>query len=447
MNLAQFPTESIWLAGAGIFLLGILIGVVFSRVPGRNLRLLHALFRILTWPVRRIGLLGRTARTVRGVRNVAVSGGASVSILERKTEIERAIFLQRAGLEAAGGVVGLDEDQIRDLEQKSKDLEDAYIVTSKGFLYDRIFVAPSYTPSWVEDGLAPHVVERFAHEADGFFNGQVDLNANAGALYEENDGAHTIYMFGKSDLAAYNLIDKTRKTVNENALKLIVSFLACILTAFGVVLFATKASTASIFVLAAAAGLMALSAFAYKNMQEHSIRSLGKFMTLYVGYISDHFREAAGKAKSVHVGVEKDAAVLSARAQVWNKTMVWTAFRSFFIETFLRNQLYQIRRNSEYYRLFSDFMIVATPIAVALGHYLGAYDIAAYASGTGYAVAFGAAFLVVFYVLLVRMRVITAELDLQDWRGFDTLRLGEKMDEVVGKYVEEIGYWKQRFDR
>ena len=433
-----------------VFVAGIAVGAVFAARPWRYVRFLRNIVRLLTTPLRRIGVLGKASRRFKSARNAAVTSKASISILDRKTEIEKAIFLQRHDLFKPGEEVELDEDSLRKLEKTSREHEKRYLVRSQNLLFNQIQIPPAYTPNWMAGGLSEETVAEFRQHADSFFNGVVDLTANEEALYEEVDGAHAIYMFGNpnADLAAYNLINEARKNINTNALKLILSFLFTVLVSLGVVLFITQQSIMSAAPLGIGALILAFLQYAYRNMQEHSIRSLGKFMNLYVGYISDRFRDVTGQALGVPVGNEKDAAVLSENAKVWNKLMIWTAFRAFFIEAFLRNQLYQIHRNSGYYKLLSDILVfLAIPFLVYVGHAFGLYDLALYLDGNARYIIAGALGLGLAYFILIRMRVITEELQQQDWRGFDKLQLGEKMDDVVGKYAEEIGYWKQRLER
>lgn len=450
MDLNMLTDEAATLTAGLIFIAGVFIGAVFASRPSRYLRFLRNAFRLLTSPLRRIGLMGKASRRIKGARNAAVTSRASVSVLDRKTEIEKAIFLQRHELYRPGEDIELEEGQLKKLEKLNKEFEKRYIVRSENILFNRIQIPPDYTPEWMQAGLTQETIDEFRENADTFFNGQVDLTANAEALYEDVDGMHSIYMFGnpKADLAAYNLINEARKNINANALKLILSFLFSVLASFAVILFFTKQTVWSFVALGVAALFMGFLQFAYKNMQEHSIRALGKFMNLYVGYLSDRYRDVTGQALGVPVGNEKDPAVLSDNAKVWNKLMVWMAFRAFFIETFLRNQLYQIHRNSGYYKLFADALVFTViPLSVLVGYVFGLYDLSVYLEPYGRLIAAGSFLLGVVYFILIRIPVITEELQQQDWRGFSKLQLGEKMDEVVGKYAEEIGYWKQRLER
>jgi len=426
---------------------GVLIGVFIGRSPGRFLQIFRNFGRTLTAPLRRIGVMPRTVKQVKGVRNAAISGSKAAAFLEQMTEIERAIFLQRHGLYRPGEVVEIDEKTLKDLHKQATEMEERYLVRARGLYYTQVRTSPSYQPDWIQTGLDEETVSWFENCADTFFNSQVDLSANEQALYEDVDGAHSIYLFGQTDLAAYNLINEARKTINGNALKLIISFLGCMAAAFAAVLFGTGDSLLGLVPVGVAALLMLFSHFAYRNTQEHSIRSLAKFMQLYVGYISDQFRDVTGRALGVPVGREEDPNKLAAEAGAWNKIMVWMGLRSFFIETFLRNEQYQIFRNSGYYKLFSDVMVVLLLVFVGVGNYFGFYDLTKLINTDFLWVAIAAGVLIPLYLLLIRVNVITQELAQQDWRGFDNLKLGEKMDEVVGKYAEEIGYWKNRLER
>ncbi len=450
MDLAWVTQGAAYGAFVLIFVAGVLLGVLFASRPWRYLRIFRNFFRILTTPLRGIGLMGKASRRFKSARNAAVTSKASISILDRKTEIEKIIFLQRHGLFRPGEDVELDESQLLELERKSEELERSYLVRRKGLLFNEIDIPSTYTPDWMSAGLSPETVAEFRANADAFFSNQVDLSANNEALYEDVDGAHSIAMFGSpgTDLAAYNLINEARKNINANVLRLILAFVVTTLASLAVILFVTRETIWSLAPIIVGALIMALLQIFYSNKQRHSIRALGKFMNLYVGYISDRFRDVTGKALGVTVGNEKDAAVLAENAKIWNKLLIWMAFRAFFIETFLRNQLYQIHRNSGYYELFSNTLIVAViPLVVFVGHAFGLYNLSVYVSDGGRIVAAAALFLAVVYLFLTHKKVITEELSFQDWRGFDKLQLSAKMDEVVGKYAEEIGYWKQRLDR
>ena len=50
------------------------------------------------------------------------------------------------------------------------------------------------------------------------------------------------------------------------------------------------------------------------------------------------------------------------------------------------------------------------------------------------------------FLKLYHRKVVPIELD-PNWLGFDHLELGKSIDEVVGGYGEEVGYWKNRTGR
>jgi hypothetical protein len=105
----------------------------------------------------------------------------------------------------------------------------------------------------------------------------------------------------------------------------------------------------------ALAGVIALASGAtfwlqtlYANQQRQNMRELSDFLTRYLGMISNRFREASATASRVIQGDERDSKKLGAAAQKSHKVMIWLGFRPFFIETFVRNINFQMRRNLGY---------------------------------------------------------------------------------------------------
>jgi hypothetical protein len=199
--------------------------------------------------------------------------------------------------------------------------------------------------------------------------------------------------------------------------------------------------TAAIFSIAQANG--------YRQQQQHNARELRFFLTKYLGRIADRYREATGNAKQVTVGKEIDSAKLAAMAQLWHKIMVWMPFRTFYIECFVRSIIYQIRRNTSYYMLI-PWGAIALLVAFAWfansafqenfgdafkhPHFLPLYV------GTTVALAL----LTLFYYNRIGAVVLGEELSRLDWLGYSHLDVSSAMDAVVGKYAEDVGYWKSR---
>jgi len=448
--LQNFSIQPDQLLTMGGILFGIVLGIFIGRAPARFGRIRIGFLRTLLRPFRLFTKNNKTSVKIRGMRNAVLTGNASIAQeLERKTEIEKAITLQRLRKLTGNDEVDIDEDKFKQFKEIVKEKEQEYFLrTGKGYFH-RIDEQSNFRPEWVRDGLNDDIVSEFKDNATDFFNSHVNLDANEHALYEDVEGAHSIFMFGKTDLTAYNLINEARKTINGNALKLVIALSFILTISLVIIFFFTKDTITSFAVIAIATTLMwGLQNFGYSHQQENTIRSLGKFMSHYVGHISDQFRESATQAHSVPVGNEKDPAKLREKAQTWHKIMVWMAFRSFFIETFMRNQLYQINRNSGYYQLLSNAALFIIIFVALGGSIFGFYNFQSYLeTPIGLSILLSTIGLTILYIWLVRRKVIKVQVDQQDWRGFDNLKLGDKMDEVIGKYAEEIGFWKTRMDR
>jgi len=165
------------------------------------------------------------------------------------------------------------------------------------------------------------------------------------------------------------------------------------------------------------------------------------------GRISDRYREATGIARGVTVGDETDSKKLSEAARKWHKIMIWMPFRTFFIECFVRNVLYQINRNCTYYLYIVPLTLLLIAGAAVLAvetHWIALAD---FTTIEGAALIVGFLFVALFYVERINKVVIAEELDQLDWLGYDNLNVSAAMDDVVGKYAEDVGFWKGRLDR
>jgi hypothetical protein len=54
------------------------------------------------------------------------------------------------------------------------------------------------------------------------------------------------------------------------------------------------------------------------------------------------------------------------------------------------------------------------------------------------------ALLAVYYAFLTASVHMIEEVNQLDWLGFDNLNVDQAMDDVVGKYAEDVGFWKNR---
>ena len=133
--------------------------------------------------------------------------------------------------------------------------------------------------------------------------------------------------------------------------------------------------------------------------------------------------------------------------QRWHKIVMWMAFRVFFVETYLRSIVYQISRNSGYYLVFIPlaFFLALSAFAVVVGVYGEAGFLWSLVSNVS--PAFYVSFALLFwlyYIFLSNSMKTVQELNQLDWLGYDNFHVAEAMDVIVGKYAEDVGYWKTR---
>ena len=443
MSIETSLFEGLWAfwAAAG-FIGGILLVGLAGRGPAR---LMMPVVRILSYPLRpfvfllrRLGVLPKAATRARSVKNAVANARSATKQLRSKSETDIALALP-------------DDDPLydSDTEVECYDYRDAKAEIRKdGLFFRSIALRPGYLPAILTAPMSEDIGDKYLDEARSFFNRRPILNVNADALYEDAEGAVAITMFRKFDRRCYYILNEMRKTINGNARRLMMYFSIILIAAAFAVFAAPISGALKIGACAVAIGLMAIAhSSGYQKQQQHSIRELRSFLTRYLGRISDRFREVTGNARGVTVGDETDSQRLSESAIKWHKVMIWLPFRTFFIETFVRNLLYQIERNSQYY-LYIWMPALGACAAIILGSWsLGRFtppQIDEIVSWTCIA-AFG--LVVLFYLRWINKVVIQEELDQADWLGFDDLNVSAAMDEVVGKYAEDVGFWKGRFDR
>jgi len=334
-----------------------------------------------------------------------------------------------------------------------------------GILFHWINVKPSYMPDVAR--MSEEVADVYQEVAKKFFSVQVNISADVASLYEDVEGAIIIRLFRTRDRRGYYLLNEMRRIIDDNVRKLAFIYTSIVLAVLVTALFLlpahqqVQAQTGVMgFVMGsglAGAGLCAAGIFLmwltyymeYVPNQRNNGREMRSFLSRYMSRLSDRYRDSLANARAVTVGDETDSAKLSAKAQKWHKIVVWMSFRAFFMESFVRNVLYQIGRNCGFY-------VVLVPIALVL---LVAFTLLALVNfthidlvglfampGIAFYVAF--AVLLVLYVYFLRRAVQPIdEMNQADWLGFDDLNVDQGMDQVVGKYAEDVGYWKGRLDR
>lgn len=429
------------------FSAGFLIALIFvGLIGGGPLRLFAPIARLLALPLRPfifllrlVRILPKASGRIRAARNAAL-GAAAVSKqgVGHETEVDAA--LSEAD-EAAEG------DDAPPAPYSFK--EEAQHLKRDGVVFRSIQIRANFFPAILTAALTDEIADSYVKEAQKFFNRQVALTVNSRALYEDAEGAFIISLFRRNDRRCYYILNEMRKTINGNARRLVLLFSLLLAGVFAAeLILPAEAFATKLALCAATVALMFIWHNAgYQKQQQHNVRELRSFLTRYLGRISDRYREATGIARGVTVGDETDSKKLSEAARKWHKIMIWMPFRTFFIECFVRNVLYQINRNCTYYLYIVPLTLLLIAGAAVLAvetHWIALAD---FTTIEGAALIVGFLFVALFYVERINKVVIAEELDQLDWLGYDNLNVSAAMDDVVGKYAEDVGFWKGRLDR
>ncbi len=338
----------------------------------------------------------------------------------------------------------------------------------QGFIFKWLSVRVGFMrmPEELDDDTAAE----YARLAEQFLGREVPVEADQRALFEDIEGQVIAEQFHKSDAGVLYLLNEGRKLMNRNVFvlsALLSLILGLVLIGnvfaheFGVVemlgLFPEGigplgSDVASSLLFGAATcvlGAMVMWALYYAEYapyQRNTAREMANLLTRYLARVNDHYRTAVGKAKSVTVGQERDSKQLADQAKLWTLNITWIALRVFFVETYVRNVVFQIRRNSNYYLMF-----VPLGAVVATGIVLGMLSALTGLSPFGPILALGWVFIALFLLVAMLYSFFLSnalnslsEIDQGEWISFHTLRLNQVLGEVVGKYAEDVGYWKNR---
>jgi len=310
---------------------------------------------------------------------------------------------------------------------------------------------------------------RLSHE---FLAGRVPIGSDPKSLYEDVEGAVIATQFKESDDSAFYLMDRMRRMVNSNVRKLTVWFSAILSSVLIVnVLYNTGEAVDfhAMMGLSERDGLLSrehvnhigfglLSSITgavlmwvlyfveYTPYQRNNMREFANFLTRYMARINDHYRTAAGRANSVTVGQERDVGEIVGAAKLWHANVIWLGLRAYFIETMVRNTLYQITRNSSFYlALVPLAFLVAILCGGLLASSTTSFDLPGRIADLGWV--FGLLFITVAAIygsFLGGAMICLREVDQGEWVSFHSLRFNQVLSELVGKYAEDVGYWKNR---
>lgn len=168
------------------------------------------------------------------------------------------------------------------------------------------------------------------------------------------------------------------------------------------------------------------------------------FIMCYLVWLNDYFCMVEGQVKFVIVGQEKDVVEFLKQVCKWYMMVLWIVWCIFFIESFVCGVMFQILCNFGYYlvMVLVFFLVVFVGVNSLFVDSL-VFDLWIWIVDLG--LVFGFFFVVligVYVIFLCYLMMSIDEINQDEWIGFDSLLLDNVLGEMVGKYVEDVGYWK-----
>lgn len=301
-----------------------------------------------------------------------------------------------------------------------------------------------------------------------FYAQDEDIFANPGNLFEDIEAAFIIKMFRNSDAGFFYVLTELRKQINANVRDFAVwsSFIVVSVLLFNVFLpqLTAPAAEASalpllnnealIGIASCALGttlMLAAYSLAYVHHQRNNGMQLNNFVQRYLSHLN-----RLGQESQRHAGAEQldqrsaNVEELVKSAGTWFVNFQWTAMRVFFIESFVRNVLFQVRRNSGFYAFYvpAGFLAFVALIAAFLNiRELNIADTTSrlYHMNIFFYVAFAAMTVVFLKIMALPVDRVLEQIKGQAWERFNKMNLQDATQTLVQRDKREIANWKNRF--
>lgn len=391
------------------------------------------IWKILTWPIRRLGRLLRSgARDTKiASETTAKTGGAVI---------------------AKTAAVDLLENEYR--EETPSGIEAA--------LFTQL-PRPRLTEKAASD-LTLEQAERYASDAKDFYRYDFSLFARGDFFYEEveEDYLNDALGFGRDSIDK-RFLDVTRlfrRTLNGNTRRMLVYWMPIIfILTFAPAIYAvsvgldtsilsfdeTSKREAALFGVAALSGALLAFLFyswPFKVVQQRNLMNLDNYVTSKFARINNNFQVAKRRA----LNVERDKRMsqrdeLKSEAGSWTLAYHWFAMRLFLCEMALRNKFYQLRRNTTLYWTGGLFIIAAVSVAVI-------YVMHVHDASNSAILSFAGASLLYLIIAGSIMRRTTGMmfhvLESNEWSRFHLMDLDETIRDHVGEDKLQIVTFRDR---
>jgi hypothetical protein len=341
--------------------------------------------------------------------------------------------------------------------------------------------------TWMAPGSTPNVVYDNARaaadfeKAKQFFSTSVPTDSNPQNLYEDIDSAFIVSMFKDSDKPCFYVLSQFRKTINANVMILSVVFSAIVsFVAVANIMLSTSVdfyktfnlseklpSTLNLWVVnlpidtprdfynrlvfgfaSCFAGYCLMWLFyntEYTQFQRYNGQHLKTYLVNYLAKINDNFRQIQTNAANTMLA-EAPVEEMKHDAVLWITNLRWMAFRSFFIEAYLKNILFQIRRNSSYYLLLVPLLFIVLVLAVTSLMRLPEFNVLNLESEiyrqNSFYLCFALLLLAYYQYLRRSVSFIWESIEQHDWFKFRELNIQDAMTRILDAYVTQLDRWR-----
>lgn len=319
-------------------------------------------------------------------------------------------------------------------------------------------------------------------KAKELFATSVPLDSNALNLYDDIHNAFIVNVLGRSDKACLYVLSEFGKVISANVLCLAVVFSSVVTLVAAVNIVASdwipfdryvgsvrislpilgihfdippllgiglpaefnKAVFATFSCLAGYMLLLMFYQLAYEQLQRLNGQQMDKFLVSYLSRLEVQFSGIKTSATTAVVD-EKQEEEMRRETVMWITNLQWTAWRVFFIEEFLRNIWFQIRRD----RIYSLFLVPLIFVLLIIFAALIAHSLAPgmlqleYRQYSLYLL-----FPILLYWCYRRLRGSLSPVgdSLQrQWAKFRNLNVVHELTRIMSSYVNQLHMWRNRF--
>jgi len=341
--------------------------------------------------------------------------------------------------------------------------------------------------TWLSPVSMPHVIydeaqaEADFEKAKQFFGTSIPTDTNPQNLYEDIESAFTVSMFKDSDKPCFYVLSQFRKSINANVMILSIVFSAIVsLVAVANIMLSTSIDfygafnvgeklpvTLSLWVVSLPIDISRdffnrfvfgiVTCFLgyclmwlfyhteYSQFQRYNGQHLKTYLVDYLARLNNNFRQIQTNAANTMLA-EASVEEMKHDAVLWITNLRWMAFRAFYIESYLKNILFQIRRNSSYYLLLVPLLFFTLLLAVTSVMGLPEFNVlnlesAIYKQNSFYL--FFAMLLLAYYQYLRRsVSFIWESIQQHDWFKFRELDIQDAMTRILDAYVTQLDRWR-----